>query len=87
MHFAPGVEITLLKRHFAVVTVAVGVVRMPAKGNKLPHTVMRVRCVSDLLGRMSQTILGNITLLVPNGTSDFKMKWIVLVPSILLPTP
>ena len=41
MHLAPGVEITLLKRHFAVVTVAVGVVRMPEKGSKLPHTVMR----------------------------------------------
>ena len=87
MHLAPGVEITLLKRHFAVVTVAVGVVRMPEKGSKLPHTVMRVRWVSDLFGRMSHTILGYVTLLVPNGTSDFKMKWMVFVPSILFLTP
>ena len=48
---------------------------------------MRVRWVSDLLGRMSQTILGYVTFLVLKGTSSFGMKYIVLFPSILLLTP
>ena len=48
---------------------------------------MRVRWVSALLGRMSQTILGYVTFLVLKGTSSFGMKYMVLVPSILLITP
>ena len=47
---------------------------------------MRVRWVSALLGRMSQTILGCVTFLVLKVTSYFGMKYIVLVPSILLLT-
>ena len=47
---------------------------------------MRVRWVSALLGRMSQTILGYVTFLVLKGTSSFGMKYMVLVPSILLLT-
>ena len=52
-----------------------------------PPTVMRVRWVSALIGRMLQTILGYVTFLVFKGTSSFGMKYIVLVPSILLLTP
>ena len=86
MYFAPGMKITLLKRNFYVAMVAVDVARMSTKRNKLPHTLMLVRCVTHLLGQMSQKNLGSVTLLVPNGTSAFKMKYMVLVLSILLPT-
>ena len=41
-HLAPGVEMTLLKRHFAVMTVAVGVVNSPAKSRRFPPTVSHV---------------------------------------------
>ena len=47
---------------------------------------MQVRWVSALLGRMKQTIFGYVTFLVLNSTSSFGMKYIVLVPSILLLT-
>ena len=49
--------------------------------------MMLVQWVSDLLGRMSQTIFGYMNFLVLNGTYSFGMKYIVLVPSILLLTP
>ena len=49
--------------------------------------MMRVRWVSALLGRMSQTIFGYVTFLALNGTSSLGMKYIVLVPSILFLTP
>ena len=48
---------------------------------------MRVRWVFALLGQMSQTILGYVTFLVLKGTYFFVMKYMVLVPSILLLTP
>ena len=48
---------------------------------------MQVRWVSALLGRMSQTILGYVTFLVLKGTSSFGMKYMVLVPYILLIIP
>ena len=35
-HLALGVEMTLLNRHFAVVTVAVGVLNRPGKSRKFP---------------------------------------------------
>ena len=41
-HLAPGVEMTLLNRHFAVVTVFVGVLNMPGKSRRFPPTVSRV---------------------------------------------
>ena len=49
--------------------------------------MIRVRWISDLLGRMSLTIFGYVTFLVLNDTSSFGMKYIVLVPSIRLLTP
>ena len=49
--------------------------------------MMQVQWVSALLGRMSQTIFGYVTFLVLKGTSSFGVKYMVLVPSILLITP
>ena len=49
--------------------------------------MMQVQWVSALLGRMSQTILGYVNFLVLKGTSSFEMKYMVLVPSIILLTP
>ena len=57
------------------------------QSSKFMPTVMRVRWVSYLLGRMSQTIFGYVTFWVLNGTSSFGIKYIVLVPSIRLLTP
>ena len=54
-HLAPGVEMTLLNRHFAVVMVAVGVINRPGKSRRFPPTVSRVRWVLDLCSLMSQT--------------------------------
>ena len=77
----------MLNKMFAVVMVAVGVVSVTAQSSKFLPTVMRVRWVSALLGRMSQTIFGYVTFLVLNGTSSFGMKYTALVPSIRLLTP
>ena len=87
MHLAPGVEITLLKKNFGAVKVAVVVAMMPSKGNKFSHMVMQVQLVSDLFGWTLQIIMGYVTLLVANGASGFKMEWMVFVSSILLPLP
>ena len=56
-HLAPGVETTLLKAYFAVVTYAVGALRFPVKSNKFPPTVSLVRSFSYFSGFISQTIL------------------------------
>ena len=45
-HLAPGVNTTLLKTHFSVVTDAVGALRFPVKSNKFPSTVNLVRSLS-----------------------------------------
>ena len=86
-HFASGVDRTFLNKHFAVVMVDVGVVSVPAYSRNFPPTLIRVRWVSALLGRMSQTIFGYVIFLVLNGTSSFGIKYIVLVPSIRFCTP
>ena len=41
-HLAVGVETTLLDKHFEVVTVTVGVMRVPAYSNKLLAMVRHV---------------------------------------------
>lgn len=64
INFSLGVDMMLLNKHFAVVTVAVGVVVVPANSKLLSATVMRVLCVSALFGRISHTILGYVTLFV-----------------------
>ena len=49
-HLSRGVDTTLLKTHFAVVTDAVGALRSPVKSNKFPHTVNLVRSFSSFSG-------------------------------------
>ena len=56
-HLAPGVETTLLKTHFYVVTDAVGALIFPVKYNKFPPTVNIVRSFSSVSGFISQTVL------------------------------
>ena len=75
-HLALGVDTTLLKTHFAVVTEAVGALRFPMNGNKLPPTVSLVRCTSALSVLMSQHIRPYVIVL-PEGTKHFLMKTIV----------
>ena len=60
-HLAPGVDTTLLKKHFAVVTGAVGELRFPVKSNNFPLTVNLVRSFSYFSGFTSQTILPYVT--------------------------
>ena len=67
-HFALGVEMTLLKRHLAVLTVAVGVLKGPAYSSKFPPTVNRVQNVSALSGLISHTILPYVHYILSNGT-------------------
>ena len=82
-HFALVVEITLLKRHLAVVTVAVGVLRGPSKVRLFPPTVRRERCFSAFSGLMSQFIFPYVHLLL-FGTSDLVMNTMVFVPLVSL---
>ena len=49
--------------------------------------MMQVQWVSALLWRMLQKFLGYVTFLVLKRTSSFGMKYMVLVPSIILLTP
>ena len=63
-HFAFGVDMTLLMTHFAVVTDAVGVLKLPVKSRRLPPTVKRVLSFTSLCGFMSQTILPYVIFLV-----------------------
>ena len=56
-HLPPGVDTTLLKTHFAVVTDAVGALIFPVKSNKFPSTVNLVRSFYSFSGFISQTIL------------------------------
>ena len=87
VHFAFLVEITLLNKHLAVVTVEVGVGNFPLKSSKLPPTVSRVLCVSALCGLMLHTIFPYVTFFVSNGASILWVKKMLLVPTILLPIP
>ena len=56
-HRAPGVLMTLLKKIFVVVTVAVGVLSFPTKLSIFPPTVNRFQCVSALSDLILKTIL------------------------------
>lgn len=82
-HLALGVDITLLKTHLAVVTEAVGALRLPKNCNKLPHTVSLVLCNSTLSVLMSQHIHPYVIVL-PDGTKHFLINTIVFVPFISL---
>ena len=56
-HLTPGVDTTLLKSHFAVVTDAVRALRFPVKSNKFPPPVNLLRSFSSFSGFISQTII------------------------------
>ena len=64
------VETKLLNRHFAVVivTVAVGVVSVPAKLNKFPPTLNLVLWVSSFWGLISQNNRSYVNFLVSKET-------------------
>ena len=62
-HLAPGVDTTLLKTHFAMVTDAVGALRFPVKSNKFPPTVNIVRSFSSFYVFTLHTILPYVTFL------------------------
>ena len=78
-HFAFGVDMTLLMTHLAVVTDAVGVLKLPVKSRRLPPTVKRVLSLTSLCGFMSQTILPYVIFLLA-GIADRRIAVIVLVP-------
>ena len=63
-HLAHGVDTTLLKIHFAMVTDAVGELRFLVKSNKFPPTVNIVRSLSSFSGFTSQNILPYVTFFV-----------------------
>ena len=76
-----------MKRYFTVVTVAIGAVSFLLKSSKFPRTVILVWCVSSLCAFNAHIIFPYVTFLISNGTSILRVKKIVLVPTILLPTP
>ena len=53
----PGVDTTLLKTHFDVVTDAMGALRFPVESNKFSPTVNPMRSFSCFSGFILQTIL------------------------------
>ena len=82
-HLAFGVDMTLLMTHLAVVTDAVGVLKLPVKSKRLPPTVKRVLSLTSLCGLMSHTILPYVVFLFA-GIADRRMAVIVLVPFMSL---
>ena len=57
-HLPPGVDTTLLKTHFAVLTDAVGDLKFPVKYNKFLPTVNLVRSLSSFSGFITN-LIGN----------------------------
>ena len=55
-HLAPGVDTTLFKTHFAVLTDAVGALIFPVKSKKFPPNVHLVRSFSFFSGFNLHTI-------------------------------
>ena len=84
-HLAPGVDTTLSKAHFAVVTDAFGAVRFPVNSNKFPPTVNIVRSFSSFSGFTAHTIFSYIHFLY-FGTWALGMKMTVFFSfTILIP--
>ena len=84
-HLAPGVDTTLLKTHFSVVTDDVGALRFPVNSTKFPLTVNLVRSFSSSYGFNLHTIFPYVTFL-SFVTCVFEMKITVLVPfAVLMP--
>ena len=68
-HLAPGVDNTLSKTQFSLVTDAVGALIFPVKSNKFPPNINLVRSFSSFSGFNSQTIYPYVTFL-SLGTLD-----------------
>ena len=82
-HLSPGVDTTMLKTHFSVVTDAVGVLIFPVKSNKFPPTVNIVRYFSSFSGFTLHTIFPYANFL-SFGIRSLGMKTTVFVPFIFL---
>ena len=85
IHFAPGVDTTLLKTHIAVVTDVVGALIFPVKYNKFPPTVNLVYSFTSFSGFTLHTIFPYVNFL-SFGTCVLGMKINVFVPfTVLIP--
>ena len=82
-HSASGIDTTLLKKHFAVVTDAVGTLRFPVKSNTFPPTVNLVSSFSSFNGFAWQTNLSYVTFKY-FGTCVLETKMTAFVPFTLL---
>ena len=60
-HLAPGVDTTLLKTHFVVVTDLVGALRLPVNSKEFLPTVNWVRYFYSFFGFTSHTIFPCVT--------------------------
>ena len=69
-HMVLRVETMLFRRHFVVVTIAVGVLKTPEKSSKFPPTVILVRCVLNLYGLMSHTFFPYVTFFLSMELHD-----------------
>ena len=84
-NLAPGVDTTLLKTHFSVVTDAVGALKFLVKYNKFQPTVNLVRSFSSFSGFTPHTIFPYVTFLY-SSTCVLLIKITVFVPfTILIP--
>ena len=84
-HLDPGVETTLPKTHFEVVTDAVGSIIFPVKSNKFPPTVNMVRSLYSFSGFSSHIIFPYVTFQY-FGTCVLEMKITALVSLTVLIT-
>ena len=78
-HLAPGVDTTLLKTHFSVVTDSVGALIFPVKSNKFLPTVNLGCSFSSFSGFTLHTILPYVTFL-SWGIWDLGTKMTLFVP-------
>ena len=92
MNFAPGVDIMLLKRIFAVSNPAVFVLTSPMYSKRLPPVVIRVWARSLFSGCRSQQMRVYVAIL-PSGIMCLSIQkhvfvpLICCVPSVFLPMP
>ena len=80
-YLAPGVNTTLLKTHFSVVTYAVGALRFPVKSNKFTRAVNIVCSFPYFSGFTLHTILQYVTFLsIGNCVLGTKKYYFFLLP-------
>ena len=84
-HLAHGVDTTLLKTHFTVVSDEVGALRFPVKSNNFLTTVNLVCSLSSFSAFTSHTILPYVNFL-SFGTCVLGMEMTVFIPfTIMIP--